>query len=166
MNYLAENRAETEFAAVRRRARIRRIRQLVGKSCNELSPAGRLLEKLDLSRRSDLGLQSVALERIVGSAGRYRDFDLLFQPRRDALAGRWKKVAGAQREGRKLGPIALFKVGDAYFVEDGNHRLSVARARGEATIEAWVVELDAAPLTPDSSCQRLGFKLESKRRTG
>lgn len=157
---MVDTGAMREFAAVRRRARVRGIRQLVRKNCNELVPAGRLLEKLDLSRSRDLGLQRVAVEHIVGSAGRYRDFDLLFQPRRDALAGRWTSVASAQGQGRKPGPVALLKVGDAYFVEDGNHRLSVARARGEKTIEARVIELDPSPLTPDSSCQRLGYKLE------
>jgi hypothetical protein len=160
-----KNESRSEFTAARRRARLRQLRVKVAGGCNELVPTGRLQDVLDLSRRRDLGVQRVAVKRIVGSAGRYRDFDLLFQPRHDALAGRWTKVAGAQSEGRVLGPIALLKVGDAYFVEDGNHRLSVARARGERTIEAYVIELDPSPLTADSSCQRLGFKLRSTCRT-
>lgn len=155
-----KNGTEAEFTAARRRARLRKLRQKVVGGCNDLVPAGRLLDALDLSQRRDLGLRRVPVERIVGSAGRYRDFDLLFQPRRDGLAGRWTRVAGAASDGRKLGPITLLKVGDSYFVEDGNHRLSVSRARGETTIEAHVIELDASPLTPNGSCKRLGLKLE------
>jgi hypothetical protein len=152
--------AKTEFTAARRRARLRKLRQKVMGGCNDLVPASRLLDELDLKRQRDLGVQRVAIEWIVGSAGRYRDFDLLFQPRHDALAKRWTRVASAASDGHRLGPITLLKVGDAYFVEDGNHRLSVSRARGETTIEARVIELDASPLSPNSSCKRLGFKLE------
>jgi dienelactone hydrolase len=41
-----------------------------------------------------------------------------------------------------LPPIELYKVGDAYFVKDGNHRVSVARQFGATTIEAYVWEYD------------------------
>jgi hypothetical protein len=38
-------------------------------------------------------------------------------------------------------PIEVYKVGDVYFVRDGNHRVSVARANGLTTIEAYVTEI-------------------------
>ena len=154
-----ENRAASEFNAARRRARLANLRQKVTGICNDLLPTGRVLDALDLGRGHDLGLQDVPVEQIVGSAGRYRDFDLHFRPRRDSLAGRWTSVAQAQKNGQTPGPITLLKVGNAYFVEDGNHRLSVARARGDRSIAARVIELDPAPLTPDNSCRRLGFKM-------
>lgn len=40
-----------------------------------------------------------------------------------------------------LPPLSLYKVGDAYFVEDGNNRASVARYQGAEMIDAEVVEL-------------------------
>lgn len=56
-------------------------------------------------------------------------------------AGRWKRVYGALLQGKTLPPVELYKVGDAYFVVDGNHRVSVARYRGAAAVDAVVTEL-------------------------
>ena len=57
-------------------------------------------------------------------------------------------------------PVLLYKVGEAYFVEDGNHRVSVARTRGEASIQASVVEFDTSHLKREPACTRLGYKLK------
>jgi hypothetical protein len=53
----------------------------------------------------------------------------------------------------------LYKVGEGYLVEDGNHRTSVARTRGEETIRAIVIEIDTSALIPEPSCTRLGYKV-------
>jgi len=59
----------------------------------------------------------------------------------------------------ELPPIDVFKVGDVYFVRDGNHRVSVARARKQETIQARVVEIPVrVPLTPDTSPDDLILK--------
>ncbi len=48
-------------------------------------------------------------------------------------------------------PIRLFKIGDAHFVLDGNHRTSIARAQGAETIEAEVCEYaPRAPIDEDA----------------
>jgi hypothetical protein len=101
----------------------------------------------------------VPVDRIVGSAGRFRDFDLAFRPRHQASRERWLNIARARYMGVHLPRPLLLKIGSAYFVEDGNHRVSVARADGERTVEAFVTEIDSRTLIPDASCLRLGFSL-------
>ena len=61
--------------------------------------------------------------------------------------------------GTGLPPVTLYKVGDAYFVEDGNHRVSVARMSGQEFVRAIVIEVDSSTLTTEPSCTRLGFKV-------
>ena len=104
-------------------------------------------------------MQQVPLDRIVGSAGHSGEFDLNFKPRRRDETGRWSRVAAARQAGVSLPPVDLIKVGRAYLVMDGNHRVSVARARGQEAISAQVTELQADSLQGDESCQRLGFQL-------
>lgn len=81
----------------------------------------------------------MAIERILGSEGRSSDFDRDFNPLRDHNKGRWLGVAAARQRGKPLPPVALIQVGDVYFVQDGHHRISVARALGQWAIEASVV---------------------------
>ena len=104
-------------------------------------------------------MQDVPLDKIVGSTGRVRDFDLTFLPRRREKDGRWLNVARARCRGSDLSPVVLYKVGEGYLVEDGNHRISVARTRGEETIRAIVIEIDISALIPEPSCTRLGYKV-------
>lgn len=134
----------------------RRLRARFGHRCNDLLPSHRVFQHLNLEDSRDLGLQTVPLEKIVGSSGRYLEFDLSFRPRRGP-SERLLRIAGA--DGDDLPPVALVKVGDAYFVEDGNHRISVARANGNDTIEAFVIEIDASRLRPEPTCQRLGYRV-------
>jgi hypothetical protein len=87
------------------------------------------------------GIRTVPVAKIVGSVGRARDFDKAFLPTRASAATRWKRVDRAFYGAEELPPVRLFKVGDEYFVEDGNHRVSVARYQGVEMIDAEVVEL-------------------------
>lgn len=132
------------------------LRARFGHTCNDLVPTHRVLRHLNLENTRNLGLQTVPLQRIVGSSGRYLEFDLFFQPRRGRSA-RWLRIA--QAKGSGLPPVALYKVGDAYFVVDGNHRVAVARASGRESIEAIVTEIDGSQLQPEPSCQRLGYRI-------
>ncbi len=88
------------------------------------------------------GTQEVPLDKIVGSVGRYRDFTQAFLPRNEALLERWRRVDAAMHGSTGVPPVELYQVGDLYFVRDGNHRVSVARARGDKTIEAYVTKVD------------------------
>jgi hypothetical protein len=97
-------------------------------------------QKLHLADAHYRGLQDIALDQIVGSVGRYRDFTRAFLPRRDDLQARWRQIERLVTTGGGLPPIELYQVGQVYFVRDGNHRVSVARHRRAPTIQAHVWE--------------------------
>jgi hypothetical protein len=85
------------------------------------------------------GRKTVLLDKICGSMGRIADFDCHFHPRSDRLEDRWVSVAMARMQHIPLEPVNLIQVGECYFVQDGHHRISVARARGETTIDAEII---------------------------
>lgn len=91
------------------------------------------------SRLHYVGLRQVAIDRITGTESRERGFDRRFHPTRPGLEERWARVASARYEGIPLPPVELIRVGDEYYVRDGHHRISVARARGEKDIDALIV---------------------------
>ncbi len=93
------------------------------------------------------GLKTVPLSHIVGSEGRCGDFDRQFRPLKTHTHERWYRVARAHLTGIPLPPVDLIRVGDEYYVRDGNHRVSVARAFGQAAIEALVTEYHLVPRT-------------------
>jgi len=154
---------DRDYKPVQRRAFWSKIRSLLGLKCNDLLPAERVLNKLLKQEYCNLGLQQVPIERIVGSSGRYRDFDLGFRPLRQEHDGRWQSIARARNQGISLPPPLLYQVGGAYFVEDGNHRISVAAARGEEHILANVIAIDASTLKAEPSCTRLGYKIADSK---
>jgi nucleotide-binding universal stress UspA family protein len=93
--------------------------------------------------------------------GRYTDFTRTFLPRRDSDAGRWAKVKIATSGLVGLPPIEVYQVGQAYFVLDGNHRVSVARQLDATHIEAYVIEIHTkVPLSPDVQADDLILKAE------
>lgn len=96
--------------------------------------------QLGVTGQYDRGIEQVPVGRIVGSAQRCRDFDRQFRPLRGSAIHRWLRVARAHGEGLAMPPIQLYKLGDAYYVRDGHHRVSVARVRGQGIIDAHVVE--------------------------
>lgn len=97
-----------------------------------------------LGRRGErrLGVQVIPLDQIVGSVDKVRDFDRRFRPTSDKSRKRWENVSRLAREGHPLPPIDVYKLGNLYFVSDGHHRVSVARALGASDIEASVTEID------------------------
>jgi dienelactone hydrolase len=96
---------------------------------------------LRLAQNTYRGLQVVPLDKVVGSVGRYHDFTRTFLPLVESDGPRWQRIAELQMD-TGLPPIELYKVGDAYFVKDGNHRMSVARQFGATEIEAYVWEYE------------------------
>jgi hypothetical protein len=87
----------------------------------------------------DLGLKEITLDSIIGTVSRRNDeFDRLFRPRTRRLRGRWQRIAAARRRGETMPPIDVYRIGDLHFVKDGHHRVSVARAHGDTTIDARV----------------------------
>ncbi len=94
------------------------------------------------------GLQEVEVDKIVGSVNRYQDFDRAFFPRQ-GWSPRLRRIEEAWERGEPLPPVRLYKIGDAYFVEDGHHRVAAARRAGARSIEAEVVEF--VPTVPVSA---------------
>ena len=84
------------------------------------------------------GVNTVPVKAIRGSEGRTRDFDADFNPLTDNSQDRWVRIYAAQKRGAALPPVELIRVAETYFVRDGHHRISVARALGQEYIEAVV----------------------------
>jgi hypothetical protein len=84
------------------------------------------------------GNQVVAISQIRGSEGRTADFDQDFRPLRETTLERWVSIFKARTQGQDLPPVDLVRVGDTFYVRDGHHRISVARALGQRYIDATV----------------------------
>jgi hypothetical protein len=130
---------ELDYARAHRRALVGRLVAWVRRRCGALCSFEEARRERGAENRRYLGRRTVEVRRVVGSVGRWRDFDGGFMPTR-ASAGRWKRVDLAFRTGRDLPPVVLYKLGDGYYVVDGNHRVSVARFEGVEMIDAEVTE--------------------------
>lgn len=98
----------------------------------------------------EMGTQMIPLSQIVGSVGRYRDFTREFLPRTNISKERWLRVDQVLNSQTGYPPIEVYKIGEVYFVRDGNHRISVAHANGLTHIEAYVTDVRTdIPLTLD-----------------
>ncbi len=148
---------DTDFIRARRRARLRAIVARVRKehASNRLLSFDDVRRELVADNRLDRGTRVVEVDGIVGSVGRWRDFDGSFLPARANMGERWKRIDRAFQRGEDLPAVELYKIGDAYFVVDGHHRVSVARYHEVPTVEASVAEfhpkLPAAPVLPMTS---------------
>jgi len=110
------------------------------RECSRLLAFDNVREGHLAHNRRGLGQRVVEVSKIVGSVGRNEAFDHGFMPTKASLAERWKRVDRAFHRGLDLPAVRLYKVGNSYFVEDGNHRVSVACYQGVQTIEADVTE--------------------------
>jgi hypothetical protein len=121
--------------------------------------SNRLLDLADVRRACEMrgrrfdGIRAVPLREIRGSGGRCGDFDADFYPLGNHTKGRWVGIATARQMGRAMPPVELIQVGDVYFVRDGHHRISVARALGQKAIDARVtVWRVSGPLLWERQC--------------
>jgi len=129
---------------------MRRIWAQVTGQNNNLIPFEDLRKTLGLINQRYRGVQPVPLDQIIGSLGRSNDFDRVFLPTQKHSQRKWISVDSAHMEGVTLPPVQLYKVGDAYFVVDGHHRVSVARQKEQAFIDAEVTEVQSRmPVTAD-----------------
>jgi hypothetical protein len=112
------------------------------------------------------GIQRVQIAQICGSESRSSDFDRDFNPLQDHNKGRWLSVASARRRGKALPPVDLIQVGDAYFVCDGHHRVSVARALGQQDIEAKVIVWQVSGSSPWESQTQVSAPSRRGRERG
>lgn len=86
------------------------------------------------------GLQSVPLDRIVGSVGRYHDFDGKFRIKQHVPKERFRKIKRAMLDGKPLPPVKLYQIKDEYYALDGNHRIAAAKELEHSEINACIVE--------------------------
>ncbi len=95
-------------------------------------------------------LKEIPLDAIVGSVGRRSDFTRAFLPRHESDERRWTQVGQKVMDSAGLPPIEAYQIDGAYFVIDGNHRVSVAREMGAKYIETYVTEVKSrVPVTPE-----------------
>lgn len=136
--------AENDFARSRRRQAVSRLSGWLRRAPDDVNlilPFDEVVRTLGKVGERRLGLQVVRLETIVGTVDRTRDFDRYFRPTSGKMRQRWERLATAQRRGESVPPVDLWRVGGLHFVEDGHHRVSIAFARRQRTIDAYVTEV-------------------------
>jgi len=139
LDHINEMESQQAWSKARRSIVVQKVLCAIQDCSMDLIPFEEARELLHLNQKICRGLQEIELDKIRGSVGRYHDFTSAFLPRRDNLRQRWQRVRSA-RTTKGLPPIELYKVGQAYFVADGNHRVSIARTEGDETIDAYVCE--------------------------
>jgi hypothetical protein len=133
---------------------------MTGRS-NTLIPFDQLEHRLPTTGQRDRGMQEIEVNQIAGSVGRYRDFDRAFLPTQRHTRDRWLNIDAAFHRQAKLPPIEVYQIGDVYFVKDGNHRVSVAKERGQDFIDAYVTQIDTPiEITPDTDLDMVIRQIE------
>ena len=151
-----ESLARDDFNKARSRALFSQVLALLRNEKDELLSLQEVKSLLRPRSETYRGMRTVPIGRIVGSEGRYQDFNKRFLPRRTHLRGRWERVDVAHYAQITLPPIRLYEIGGVYFVRDGNHRVSVARTQGVEFIDAEVVSLNiGVELSPDMGREEL-----------
>jgi len=157
--------AKNHFHKARGRAQFRDFLARLGGRSNDLLPFDALASALQvyqqIPRRTPV---MIPVDKIVGSVGRYKDFTRDFLPRNIEMAPRWARIEDALDSPEGLPPVEVYKIGGVYFVADGNHRVSVARANGFREIEAYVSEIPVDPgIEPGDSLDDAIIKAERTR---
>ena len=145
-------KSEEDFSKVRNKALFNSIQHLLSPEETQLISLNDIKELLHPDNEVYVGMKTVPVENIIGSEGRYNDFDNLFFPKHSHLKNRWLNIDKAYMQGVILPAVTLYEIGGVYFVRDGNHRVSVAKARGVEFIDAEVTSLRTEiRLTPGKS---------------
>ena len=156
--------AITDFYRARNQAVLKEIIGRIRGESIELLSYEEVRQKLRPQGSSEQGLQDIPIDAIVGSVGRYNDFTRDFLPRRDSIQERWSRIKLAATSHVGFPPIDVYKIGETYFVKDGNHRVSVSRQLGATHIQAYVTEVRTrVPITPDIQPDELILKAEYAR---
>lgn len=145
-----QSEAQREWEEARQKALWTRLTNFIQRKNIQLENFEEISAKLRLTTPRYKGLQDIPLDKIVGSVGRYNDFIATFLPTTRRMEERWERIAALYLDPTSAGvpPIEVYKVGELYFVKDGNHRVSVASQLQMSTIEAYVWEY---PLSIDTN---------------
>jgi hypothetical protein len=133
-----------DFLRARRRQVLARLAQrLRGEpdDVNLILPFDDVVAALGRKGEQYLGLRTIALDTVVGTVDSRRDFDRHFRPTSGRVRERWERLALAAKRGESIPPIDVYRVGDLHFVKDGHHRVSIAMATGQQSIDAYVTEV-------------------------
>lgn len=140
---LVHNTAQNDFNRARFRESLSRILLMLTPERQKLMSLQDVRDLIKPKSENYKGMKTVRIDMIVGSEGRYNDFNQSFLPRHEHIRDRWERVDRARLQDINLPPIKLYKIGEVYFVRDGNHRVSVAKLQGGLSIDAEVIELNA-----------------------
>ncbi len=164
---LPQQDAQSDFSRERRRQALSKIASRLRFEPDDVSsmlPYEEVVAALGRRSEHDLGLQSIKLDTIVGSVSRRgTEFDRNFRPASSGVRGRWERIATARRRGETMPPIDVYRIGELHFVQDGHHRVSVARALGDTHIDAHVREVRTA-LGPGTELQLRELPLKRHER--
>lgn len=167
MNEEITKQIHSDFDRARKKEIITTILSLLRNENDELLSFHDIKSILKPGVHSYKGIIPVRISHIVGSEGRYKDFNKLFFPRHQHLRFRWERINLAHYKNIILPPIKLYEIGGVYFVRDGNHRVSVAKTQGVEFIDAEVVSLNSIiKLRPGMTKEDLKnaiIKFEKKR---
>jgi len=136
--------AQEDFLRARRRQMLARAGRVLTRERGDVDvilPFDEVVAALGRVGERSLGLQVVAVDTIVGTTDRLSGFDRQFRPTSGRVRGRWERIAAAMHRGEPMPPISLYRVGEAHFVRDGHHRVSVARSLGWRVMDARVTEV-------------------------
>jgi hypothetical protein len=154
--------AQQKWNQARRQAFWARLRANLGRGRIDLLDFNEVAQRLKLRNLLYRGVQSIPLDKIVGSAGRYNDFTNAFLPINPSVGERWRRVAAISLNPEdNLPPIEVYQVGQWYFIRDGNHRVSVARQTGVHYIDAAVWEY--TDLWAESDADIVTLMMETER---
>lgn len=141
--------ASTDFNKAKSKALFNTILNILRPEKRELLSFYDVKSLIKTKSESYKGMQVIKIDDIAGSEGRYNDFNKAFLPKKEHLRKRWESIDKAYITDVILPPIKLYKIGQVYFVRDGNHRVSVAKAQGMYSIDAEVTELTTSiAITP------------------
>jgi hypothetical protein len=158
-------RSSNSFDEARIHALYDAIRALLARRSNSIIPFDVIRQRLGLSGESYKGLQSIPVDKIVGSENRHQDFSLGFRPKKNLSRHRWTKIDQAFKEMQNLPAIVVYEIGGLYFVRDGNHRVSVAKNQGIAFIDAEVSSIGGdLALSADMSTSQMMQAISAHER--
>ena len=140
---IIDKTAEDDFNKARNKALFNEIQHLLSPEEVSLISLNDVKQLIRPTNETYVGMKVVPIEKIVGSEGRYNDFDNHFFPKSSHLRNRWQHVDEAAINDIILPPIKVYEIAGLYFVRDGNHRVSVAKSRGTEFIDAEVVSLQS-----------------------
>jgi hypothetical protein len=135
---------ENDFLRMRRQQVLARLAHRLRREPDDVNlilPFDEVVAALGRRGERSLGIQLVKVSTIVGTVDSNRDFDRFFRPTSSRVRQRWERLALAQVRGESIPPVDLYRVGDLHFVKDGHHRVSIAIAQRQSTIEAYVTEV-------------------------